>query len=62
MSDILPSLKYTRKLIEFSAALFFYYILEMDLAKIVNKSKSNILLRAVFTMASLLGMHTFPPE
>lgn len=63
MSDILPSLKYTRKLInEFSAALFFYYIFEMDLAKIVNKSKSNILLRAVFTMASLIEMHAFPPE
>ena len=48
VSDILPSLKYTRKLInEFNTALSFYYIFEMALAKIVNKFKSNILLRAI---------------
>lgn len=48
VSDILPSLKYTRKLInEFNAALSFYYIFEMTLAKIVNKFKSNILLKAI---------------
>ena len=63
MSDILPSLKSTRKLInEFNAALFFYYILEMDLAKIVNNSKPNVLLRAVFSMEFLPRMHSFPLE
>ena len=48
VSDILTSLKYTRKLInEFNTALSFYYILEMALAKVVNKFKSNTLLRAI---------------
>lgn len=63
MSDILPSLKYTRKVInEFNAALFFYYILVMGLAKIVNNSKSNIFLRPVLSMEFLPRMHPFPPE
>lgn len=63
MSDIVPSLKYTRKLINvFYAAFFSHYILKMDLAKTVNKSKSNIFLRAVFSMEFLLKMHPSSPE
>lgn len=62
MSDILPSLKYTRKLInEWNAALFFYYVLAMDLEKTVNKSKSNILfLGPVFSTEFPPGMYPFP--